>query len=90
MDNPLTMIDELAALAHLDLSPEEKKYLQGQLKMVLDVMAKVQELDVPEVEPASHLALDPDILRDDEVRPSLTRKEVSKNMPQSKGSRISK
>ncbi len=58
--------------------------------MVLDVMAKVQELDVPEVEPASHLALDPDILRDDEVRPSLTRKEVSKNMPQSKGSRISK
>lgn len=77
-------IKYLATLAHLNLEPEEKKRLEGQLSAILDAASKVQELNTDGVEPTSHVISLPEVFREDEIMPSLPVEEVLKNAPKYK------
>lgn len=62
----------MASLARLSLSEEELDAFTDQLARVIEHVRDIEELDVAGVEPASHpLALE-NVLRADEVRPSLS------------------
>lgn len=64
----------VAGLAHLELSPEKVETYRGQLEKILTYIAKLEELDVSNVEPMAQV-LQPTAddsrpeLRDDTLRP---------------------
>ena len=72
----------VAALAHLELSPEEVDRFTTQLNGILEYMDQLNELDTTGVEPTSHVLPLCNVLREDEVGHSLALDEVLSNAPQ--------
>jgi aspartyl-tRNA(Asn)/glutamyl-tRNA(Gln) amidotransferase subunit C len=69
-------VRHVAHLARLELSEEELARFTDQLGSVLDYAAQLAELDVDDLEPMSHPLPLANVLRDDEVLPTLDRAEV--------------
>lgn len=69
----LEEVRRVAALARLELSPEEERLFAGQLSAILEYVDQLGELDVSGVEPMTHAlaAGEAPPLRPDEVRPGL-------------------
>ena len=72
----------VAELARLALSPEEVDRFTVQLNSILEYMDQLNELDTARVEPTSHVLPLTNVLRKDEVGPSLTPDEVRSNAPE--------
>jgi aspartyl-tRNA(Asn)/glutamyl-tRNA(Gln) amidotransferase subunit C len=66
----------VAHLARLELSDEEVELFTAQLRTVLDHAADVAALDLTHLPPSSHPIALENVLRADEPRPSLDRREV--------------
>jgi aspartyl-tRNA(Asn)/glutamyl-tRNA(Gln) amidotransferase subunit C len=90
-DSRITREDvaHVADLARLALSEEELDRFTDQLAAVLDHARDVEALDTAGVPPTAHPLPLRDVLRDDEVRPSLDRDEVLAQAPASEGGRFS-
>jgi aspartyl-tRNA(Asn)/glutamyl-tRNA(Gln) amidotransferase subunit C len=71
----------VARLARLAVSDEELEPLARELSAVLDHIAKMNELDLDEVPPTSHVVEVTGALRADEPRPSLPREVVLSQAP---------
>jgi len=71
----------VAHLARLKLSPEEEQKLGVQLENILGYIAKLKEVDVSNVEPTAHAFPMVNVMRADEVRPSLPHDEALRNAP---------
>ena len=71
----------VAHLARLALSPEEEIKFQAQLGNILGYIAKLNELDVTNVEPTAHAVPLVNVTREDAVRPSLPHEEAMSNAP---------
>ena len=69
-------VAHVADLARLTLSDEELDRFTDQLAAVLDHARDVEALDTAGVPPTAHPLPLRNVLRDDEVRPSLDRDEV--------------
>lgn len=63
-------VAHVAALAHIDLSPEELDEFAVDLSSILDHIAKLSELDTQDVPPTAHAIPMENVLRDDVVAPS--------------------
>lgn len=63
----------VARLARLELSEEELGRFSGELSKVLDHIEAIEQLDLSDVEPTSHVVDVVNRLRADEPRPSLPR-----------------
>jgi aspartyl-tRNA(Asn)/glutamyl-tRNA(Gln) amidotransferase subunit C len=74
-------VAHVARLARLDLTDEELDTFTGQLAAVLEHAADVEALDVGDVPPTSHPFELTNVLRADEVRPSVDRDEVLGQAP---------
>jgi len=74
-------IKYVAHLARLNLSPEEEQKFAEQLGHVLGYVAKLNELDVSQVEPMAHAVPLVNVARADEIRPSLSNEEALRNAP---------
>ena len=74
-------IKYVAHLARLHLTPDEEKKLGAQLSHILGYIAKLNELDVNNVEPTAHAVPMVNVTRSDEVRPSLPHDEALRNAP---------
>ncbi len=74
-------VAHVAKLARLSLTEDELTTFTGQLDAVLDHAADVEALDLDDVPPTSHPYPLQNVLRDDEVRPSLDRDEVLAQAP---------
>ena len=72
---------KIAHLARLELSEEEVEKYTGQLNSILNYMEKLNELDTEEVEPMSHPHDIRNVMRPDELKPSLSREEAMRNAP---------
>jgi aspartyl-tRNA(Asn)/glutamyl-tRNA(Gln) amidotransferase subunit C len=75
-------ISYVAHLARMHLTDAEKQKISAQLKDILAYVAKLNELDVSKVEPTAHATPLSNVLRKDEVRPSIDRDKVLKNAPE--------
>ena len=63
----------VARLARLRLTDAEIDRMSGELSSILDHIEKIEELDLDDVEPTSHVIDVENVLRPDEPRPSMPR-----------------
>lgn len=79
------LVLRLEKLARLKLSVEERKKITADLNSMLRMVDKLQELDTDNVEPLVYLTDEVNVLREDEVKHQITRREVLKNAPDTDG-----
>jgi aspartyl-tRNA(Asn)/glutamyl-tRNA(Gln) amidotransferase subunit C len=65
-------VGHLARLSRLDLGADELDHLATQLDVILGAVARVAEVAAEDIPPTSHPLPLTNVLREDEVRPSLT------------------
>ena len=75
-------IEHVARLARLELTEDEKARLREQLGVILENAAKVGEVATDDVPPTAYAIPRSNVLRPDEVTPSLTVEEVLSNAPE--------
>ena len=78
-------VAHVAHLARLDVTPDELERFTEQLGAILDHAEDVASLDTAGVPPTAHPLPLENVLRDDEVRPSLDRDEVLAQAPATEG-----
>ncbi|MGH2753285.1 MAG: Asp-tRNA(Asn)/Glu-tRNA(Gln) amidotransferase subunit GatC [Actinomycetota bacterium] len=74
-------VDHVARLARLALSEEERESMRTELTNILAHAEKIQELDLDGVEPTAHSVPLRNVMRPDEVTPSLGQDEALANAP---------
>jgi aspartyl-tRNA(Asn)/glutamyl-tRNA(Gln) amidotransferase subunit C len=82
-------VAHLAGLARIDLSQDELDRMVGELGVILESVAKVQEAATSEVEPMSHPMPLTNVTRPDEIRDCLDVDEVLSGAPASEQQRFS-
>ena len=75
-------VAKIANLARLNLTDEELALYRDQLSAVLDYAGRLNELDISEVQPTTSAVALQNVMREDELRPSLSIEEVLLNAPQ--------
>jgi len=75
-------VAQVAFLARLELTDEEKDRLTDHLNQILEHFKKLEELDTTDVEPTSHVIPVENVFRSDRARPSLPTDEVLANAPE--------
>jgi aspartyl-tRNA(Asn)/glutamyl-tRNA(Gln) amidotransferase subunit C len=78
-------VEHVAHLARLGLSEEEVSQLEGQLNHILEQFAVLSELDTDAIPPTARVIELENVLRDDEVRASLSVEEALANAPARSG-----
>ncbi len=78
-------VEHVAQLARLGLSDDELARLESQLNHILDQYAILAELDTEHIPPTAQTIELENILREDELRPSLDRSEILDLAPQRSG-----
>jgi aspartyl-tRNA(Asn)/glutamyl-tRNA(Gln) amidotransferase subunit C len=73
----------VARLARLRLSDEEVERMSSELSTILDHIEKINELDLDDVEPTSHVVEVENVLRADEPRESWPRERILDSAPDS-------
>ena len=71
----------VARLARLRLSEEEVTRMASELSSILGHIEKIEELDLDDVEPTSHVVEVENVLREDEPRPSWPRERILEGAP---------
>ena len=74
-------VDYVADLARIELTDDEKQDLVSQLTRILHYVEKLNELDTENVEPTAHILPVKNVMREDEVTPSLSVDEVMSIAP---------
>lgn len=80
--DPNEIVNKMAALARLNIKPDEKARLASQFGSILKQFEALAELDVEGIEPMTGPVEAEDILREDEPRASLPRDEALANAPE--------
>jgi aspartyl-tRNA(Asn)/glutamyl-tRNA(Gln) amidotransferase subunit C len=78
----LAEVEHVARLARLDLAPDEKERMRGQLDAILGYVEQLRRVDTTGVEPTAHVLPLVNVLREDEVRPSYPVEAVLANAPE--------
>jgi aspartyl-tRNA(Asn)/glutamyl-tRNA(Gln) amidotransferase subunit C len=75
------LIDKLAHLSRLEFSGSEKQEIKNDLQRIIAFVEKLNELNLEGVEPLLHMSEEINVLREDEVKGSISREEALKNAP---------
>jgi len=75
------LVDKLASLSRLEFNAAEKEEIKNDLQRMISFVEKLDELDLEGTEPLLHMSENVNVLRDDEVKGSITREEALKNAP---------
>jgi aspartyl-tRNA(Asn)/glutamyl-tRNA(Gln) amidotransferase subunit C len=78
-------VEHVAHLARLGLNEAELSLLEGQLNHILDQYGILAQLDTDHIAPTAQTIEVENILREDEVRPSLDRDDILANAPEKRG-----
>ena len=74
-------VEHIAGLARLALDDEEKTLYQEQLSAILEHFEQLQELDTEAIPPTAAVSSLHSVMRDDEVGPPSSRKDILRNAP---------
>ncbi|GAK10379.1 Asp-tRNA(Asn)/Glu-tRNA(Gln) amidotransferase subunit GatC [Geomicrobium sp. JCM 19038] len=77
-------VEHVADLARLSFTEAEIEEFTNQMSKVIDYAEVLNELDTENVEPTTHVMDVRNVLREDNVKPSLQREEALKNAPKQK------
>jgi aspartyl-tRNA(Asn)/glutamyl-tRNA(Gln) amidotransferase subunit C len=75
------LVDKLANLARLRFEPAEKADIKKDLQKMISFIEKLNELDTTGVEPLLFMTDEVNVLREDELKGSITRQEGLLNAP---------
>ena len=78
-------VQHVARLARLALTDDELERMREQLDAILAYIDKLRELDVEGVEPTAHAVPLVNVMRDDDVTPSLPQDAALANAPDRAG-----
>lgn len=81
MQLSLDEVDHVAALARLGLSADERERLRAQLSSILGHISTLNQLDTAVIPPTAQVVALSNVMRDDDVRPSLPREAILANAP---------
>jgi aspartyl-tRNA(Asn)/glutamyl-tRNA(Gln) amidotransferase subunit C len=81
-------VAKLAGLARIEMTEDELVELSSQFGMILDAVARVQEVHLDGIEPTSHPQPMLNITRPDVVEPSLSPKDALSGAPAQEDSRF--
>ena len=76
-----TLIDKLAHLARLQFNADEKEEIRNDLQRMIAFVEKLNELDVTGIKPKLHMSDEINVLREDEIKGSISREEALMNAP---------
>ncbi len=82
-------VAHLAMLARIELTDGELDRMLGELSVILDAVALVQQAPTEGVEPMSHPLPLANVARPDEVRPGLTAEQALSGAPEADQQRFS-
>ncbi|MDP4098093.1 Asp-tRNA(Asn)/Glu-tRNA(Gln) amidotransferase subunit GatC [Paenibacillus sp. P96] len=82
MNISLENVRHVAKLSRLNLTSGEEELMTEQLNAILHYAEKLNELNTDDVEPTTHVLHVSNVMREDEVRPSLTPEQVMRNAPE--------
>jgi aspartyl-tRNA(Asn)/glutamyl-tRNA(Gln) amidotransferase subunit C len=74
-------VDEIAHLARLEFNDAAKAEIVNDMNRMLAFVDKLNELDTESVEPLIYMTDEKNVLREDEVKQTLTQAEALKNAP---------
>jgi aspartyl-tRNA(Asn)/glutamyl-tRNA(Gln) amidotransferase subunit C len=77
----LAQVEHVAQLAQLGLTDEEKELFREQLSSILEYAERLQALDTSQIPPTATVLPLENVMREDEVQPSLPREDVLTNAP---------
>lgn len=77
-------VQHVALLARLGLSEEETELMREQLSSILGHIEVLQQLDTDQIPPTAQVNSLTNVLRDDDVRPSLSQDAALANAPLSR------
>ncbi|MGI5840181.1 MAG: Asp-tRNA(Asn)/Glu-tRNA(Gln) amidotransferase subunit GatC [bacterium] len=75
-------VEQVATLARIEITEEEKEMFTQQLNVILEYIDQLNELDTEAVPPTFHVLPLQNILREDVVRPSLPQEKALGNAPE--------
>jgi aspartyl-tRNA(Asn)/glutamyl-tRNA(Gln) amidotransferase subunit C len=75
------LVDKLAHLSRLQFTDTEKDGIKNDLQRMIGFVEKLNELDLTGVEPLIHMSPEVNVLREDEIRGSISRKSALSNAP---------
>jgi aspartyl-tRNA(Asn)/glutamyl-tRNA(Gln) amidotransferase subunit C len=75
------LVDKLAHLSRLQFNTEEKVEIKKDLQNMIGFVEKLNELDLDGAEPLLFMSDEVNVLRDDEVKGSVSREEALRNAP---------
>lgn len=79
----LAQVEHVANLAQLTLSDQEKELFREQLSSILEYAQSLQQLDTSAIPPTATVLPLENVMRDDQVGPSLALADVLSNAPDS-------
>ncbi len=74
-------VNKLANLARLEFNGKEKEEIINDLNRMLEFVSKLNELDTTNVEPLIYMNDEVNVLREDEVKQTISQKEALSNAP---------
>jgi aspartyl-tRNA(Asn)/glutamyl-tRNA(Gln) amidotransferase subunit C len=75
------LVDKLSQLARLKFDAAEKEEIKKDLQKMITFVDKLNELDLSNVAPLLYMSEEVNVLREDEVKGSISREEALKNAP---------
>ncbi len=79
------LVDKLAHLSKLIFTEQEKQDISSDLEKMIGFVNKLNELDLTNTEPLMHMSEEVNVLREDEIKGSITREEALGNAPATDG-----
>ena len=80
-----SLVDKLALLARLRFDETEKEEIKSDLQRMIAFVDKLNELDLDDVKPLLHMTDEINVLREDEIKGSVSREEALQNAPVTDG-----
>jgi aspartyl-tRNA(Asn)/glutamyl-tRNA(Gln) amidotransferase subunit C len=75
------LVDNLANLARLSFSEQEKAEIKGDLQRMIAFVEKLREVDTSNTEPLLHMSEAMNVYREDTVQGSMNKQEALDNAP---------
>jgi aspartyl-tRNA(Asn)/glutamyl-tRNA(Gln) amidotransferase subunit C len=80
IDNQL--VGRLAELSKLEFDEAATEGIKKDLQKILDLVQKLEEVNVDGIEPLIYMTDEKNVLRKDEIRDTVTKEEALQNAPQ--------
>ena len=75
------LVEKLAYLSRLQFNESEKAEIKNDLQRMIGFVEKLNELNLDGVEPLMHMSEEMNVLREDEIKGSVSPEEALKNAP---------